>query len=140
MPGLTILIVDDSEPDRYLIKRSLRSSERITRVIEADDGRTALDLLSPSEDGSAPDFAGFPPALILLDINMPRVGGLEFLELFQELRKEQDLSSVVVMMYSSSEHEDDKKTAFSYDFVKDYVTKGSHTPQELESKILDALG
>ena len=69
---------------------------------------------------------------------MPNVGGFEFLEELSKLRKSLDLNSVVVMMFTSSHREEDREKAFSYPFVKDYITKGEVTPEELEEKILNA--
>ena len=59
------------------------------------------------------------PSLILLDINMPCMGGLEFLEKYNKL----DKPKVMVALLSSSEQEKDKNEAFEYNFVKKYVIK-----------------
>ncbi len=140
MTNISILVVDDSESDRYLIKRGLRSSQRITQVFESIDGRSALDLLANCMEGGKSQTDGLPPSLILLDVNMPLLGGMEFLQEFETLRIEKDLSSVVVMMYSSSERKEERDKAFSYDFVKGFITKGAHSPGVLEENLLEALG
>ena len=58
-----------------------------------------------------------------VDINMPRVNGFEFLEQFEVLRHELDYQSVVLIMVSSSQREQDRERAESYDFVKGFLSK-----------------
>lgn len=71
-PILTAMIVDDSEIDRMICQRAIRRSGLFQRVLTFSDGEAALDFLTRNE----------PPKidLILLDLNMPRIGGLEFME------------------------------------------------------------
>lgn len=120
----SILIVDDSEDDRYLLKRFIKKSGLADTVIEACDGGEALEILST---------ARITPELIFLDINMPRVGGFEFLEQYQEVREEN--SSLVVVMVSSSDLDDDKKRANQYSFVKGFVVKMPESSESLKLQI-----
>ena len=73
--------------------------------------------------------------MIFLDINMPNIGGFEFLVKFAELRNRLALKSCVIMMYSSSERPEDKEKASSFDFVKDYLVKGEMDIEDLKDKI-----
>lgn len=139
MTAFSILVVDDNEADRYLLRRKLRSTGMISKIFEADDGQTALELFSNYKENVARDPDEFPPELILLDINMPLVGGLEFLEKFNTLRQELECSSTVVMMYSSSERPEDREQAFFYEFVKGFITKGTYSSDELADKISSVL-
>ncbi len=66
-------MVDDSIDVRAM-QRALAGREARYHLSVASDGRYALDLLE-----AAPDAAAGPPSLVLLDLNLPRMGGLEFL-------------------------------------------------------------
>lgn len=131
-----VLIVDDSEIDRYILKRLIKESGLDLIVFEKIDGKEALDFFENYEENRKKFPESYPPILIFLDINMPRVGGIEFLESFSHLRKVIQVDSCVIIMFSSSEREEDKEKMMAYDFVKDYVVKGTITAEELKEKIL----
>ena len=131
-----ILIVDDSEVDRYILKRLLKESGLSLTVFEKIDGKEALDFFENYEENRKNYPESYPPILIFLDINMPIVNGFEFLTKFAHLRKLIEVDSCVVIMFSSSEREEDKEKIMAYDFVKDYVVKGTFTAQELKEKVL----
>lgn len=67
---LHVLVVEDDEADAYLIHKTLAANRRVARVTKARDGGEALALLSLGE--IAPDLA-------LVDLHMPRMGGLSLL-------------------------------------------------------------
>ncbi len=141
MASASVLIVDDYEPDRYLLRRDLRKAGIEVEVFEASDGHDALEMLSSSEDDASRLDGHFPPNIIFLDINMPRVDGFAFLDAFAELRTEREaLQSCVIMMFSSSEHPDDRQRALSREFVRDYIVKGQTSTDELKDKVEAALG
>jgi CheY-like chemotaxis protein len=75
----TILLVEDNPQDEMLIMRALRRAKVGNPVEVARDGQQALDWLF-----KAGEFAGRPgvdlPVVVVLDINLPRVSGLEVLE------------------------------------------------------------
>ena len=131
-----ILIVDDDEVDRYVLKRLVKASGLDLTIFEKMDGKEALDFFEDYEENKRKHPESYPPILIFLDINMPRVNGIEFLEKFSHLRKMIEIDSCVIIMFSSSEREEDKKKIMAYDFVKDYVVKGTLTAEELKEKIL----
>ena len=106
----SVLVVDDSEADHFLTKVAIRRFDASIEVLEAWDGGEAYEVLS--EKAPKPD-------VILLDINMPLVGGHEFLERYARTN---DHAAVVVML-SSSLNETDRKRSESYDFVLTYVNK-----------------
>lgn len=134
MKPISVLIVDDSEVDRYILKRQLKEIG-VTDVFESDDGLSALDFLENYEENCKIYSKKFPPVVIFLDINMPNIGGFEFLVKFAELRNRLALKSCVIMMYSSSERPEDKEKASSFDFVKDYLVKGEMDIEDLKDKI-----
>ncbi|WP_299263436.1 response regulator [uncultured Psychrosphaera sp.] len=134
MKQINVLIIDDCEVDRYILKRHLNKIG-VMNVFEKDDGLSALQFLKDYEENRKIYKDKFPPIVIFLDINMPNIGGFEFLEKFAELRKTLELKSCVIMMYSSSDLPEDKARASSFNFVKDFLTKGEIQIDELKTKI-----
>jgi CheY-like chemotaxis protein len=134
----SILIIDDNETDRYLLKRLIKAGNISNKIFESENGRAALDFLEENikANGGKPD--GFPPMLIFLDINMPIMGGFEFLEEFTKLVSDtKGLESTVLTMFSSSEKEEDKERALSYDMVKGYMVKLPRSADELKNVLRD---
>ena len=137
MKKYSAMIVDDSPTDRYLLRRYLGKTEIISEIFEANDGHTALEMLTSFKENKEKYPDGFPPTLLFLDINMPKIGGFEFLEKYQALEKKLEELSLVVMMFTSSASEEDKNEAFSYPWVKDYLVKGAFKAQDIRDKIAD---
>ena len=136
MSKYTIMITDDSEPDRYLLKRLIGKTSFKGEIIEAKNGAEAIDFLCNRKEEYSANSESFPPVLIFLDINMPIMGGFEFLEKFDKLRSERaELKSVVFTMFSSSERKEDRERASLYECVGGYVTKGSLSKESLQSLI-----
>ena len=92
---VTILLVDDDKVDAMAVKRSFRELKIANPVIEAHNGIEALERLR-GENGheKVPE-----PLLMLLDLNMPRMGGIEFLE---ELRRDPVLRRTLVFVMTTS--------------------------------------
>ena len=124
----SVLIVDDSNSDVFLAKHYLEESGMYETVWSVSDGQAALELYL-DEMASRERHPGHPPDLILLDINMPRLNGFEFLDKFIELQEASP--AVVIVMVTSSEFSEDIKKAKSYDIVADYLVK----PLELDAAI-----
>ncbi len=115
MAEVTFLIVDDDDIDVELIKRAFTKLKIANPVIRAADGIEALEILRG--EGGREKIQ--PPYIILLDINMPRMSGLELLE---EIRKDENLHRAVIFMLTTSDNEFD--IAHSYDKnVAGYVVK-----------------
>ena len=107
----TILIVEDNAADQFLGQAIISAKRPDVKVTVASDGEEALEILR--SDDSLPD-------LILLDINMPRMNGHDFLEVFSE-NNTRDIP--VVVMMTSSDLEQDREKSLSYKCVKDYLLK-----------------
>lgn len=115
----SVLIVDDSSSDVFLAAHHLKKSGQYRDIWSVSDGREALDLYLNSSAGESP--TGFPPDLILLDINMPRLNGFEFLDEFAKL--EDRVPAVVIVMVTSSDFTEDIDKAKSHDIVAEYLVK-----------------
>jgi CheY-like chemotaxis protein len=94
-----IMLIEDDKDDVTLTVRALEQNDITNEVIVAADGELALDRLFPA-DGRAPLL----PALILLDINIPKVGGLEVLRAIRADPASRTLP--VVMLTTSGEERD----------------------------------
>ena len=106
-----ILIVDDTRSDQYLAQHFFRRHLPNAVCEVASDGTEALEVLSRSEE---------PFDFVLLDINMPRMNGLEFLE---EWARVGHTHPPVFVMLTSSEQSSDREATSRYDFVVDYLVK-----------------
>jgi len=111
---LTILMVEDDDVDAQGMKRSFQKRRIGNTIIRAHDGLEALELLRTGE---------IPlPFIILLDLQMPRMNGLEFLS---QIREDEVLQSSVVFVLTTSQAEEDIAAAFNKQiagyFVKDDV-------------------
>ena len=93
----TILLVEDDELDVISVERSLKKLESEYVLYTAYNGIEALKILKDPE-------IQFTPDVILLDINMPRMNGIEFLKVLREDKKLKDLK--VFIMTTSSEEMD----------------------------------
>jgi CheY-like chemotaxis protein len=100
----TILLVEDNPQDEMLIMRALRRAKVGNPVEVARDGQQALDWLF-----KAGEFAGRPgvdlPVVVVLDINLPRVSGLEVLE---RIRANPSTHVLPVVMLTSSDEQRDR--------------------------------
>jgi len=135
MKNIPILIVDDSEADRYLLSRHLQETQLKLSIFEQNDGEAALAFLKAHEENMKAYPNEYPPIVIFLDINMPLMNGIEFLKHFSNLRKSIDIEACVVMIITTSNVQEDKDQIKSYEFVKDYLVKGSYTSLEIKEKI-----
>jgi CheY-like chemotaxis protein len=110
-----ILLVDDDRVDVMAVRRAFKDLKIANPVIEAGDGIEALRRLR-GESGSAP----LPhPHLVLLDLNMPRMGGLQFLE---EIRNDPNLQRTLVFVMTTSAAEEDRMRAYAFN-IAGYVLK-----------------
>ncbi|MFL0799502.1 MAG: response regulator [Agarilytica sp.] len=107
----SILLVEDDEIDAKSVMRAFSKMKIANPIIRAKDGVEALELL---ENNTVKR-----PFLILLDLNMPRMGGLEMLE---KLRASDRWSDSVVFVLTTSNDDEDKLAAY-HQHIAGYITK-----------------
>lgn len=125
MSPTRVLLVEDSEDDRYITTYMLRKRWPDVEIITAWNGEEALAELER--------LTLHPPDLILLDINMPLMNGHEFLA--QWCGELGNTEPVVVMLSSSERHADIGRSA-NYEAVRQYFVKPMR-PEYLET--IDAM-
>lgn len=99
MTGRSILLVEDNPDDEALALRALKKNNILNEVNVARDGAEALEFLFRDDGARA-----FLPSLILLDLNLPKIEGLEVL---RRIRADSRTKIVPVVVLTSSKLEDD---------------------------------
>ena len=123
---ITILLVDDDDVDVRVVLRAFEKQRISNPVVVAHDGIEALAKLR-GEDGSS---ALSGPILVLLDLNMPRMNGHEFLT---ELRSDPRLSQLLVFVLTTSNDQTDRAAAYEKN-VAGYLLK-SKAGQDLMAHV-----
>lgn len=113
---VNILLVDDDEVDCMNVQRAFKKSAISNPLFVAHNGVEALDMLRGT---NGMDKINPTPRIILLDINMPKMNGLEFLK---ELRADKDLKSISVFVMTTSNNDKDRVEAYQYN-VAGYIVK-----------------
>jgi two-component system response regulator len=103
MTSRTILLVEDNPDDEALTLRAFDKSNIHNKVVVKRDGAEALAYLFPG-DGDGDGDGAPTPALILLDLNLPKVGGLEVL---RRMRADERTQMIPVVVLTSSKLEED---------------------------------
>ena len=113
---LHILLVEDDDVDVMNVERAFKKNNISNPLLVAKDGQEALDMLK-GKNGREKLVP--TPQVILLDLNMPRMGGLEFL---QKLRKDRELKNISVFVMTTSDEDSDKFAAYDLN-VAGYILK-----------------
>jgi two-component system, response regulator len=118
MKSKTILLVEDNPSDIDLTKRALAKGRIANELAVAEDGQEALDYLFGTGIHAGHDVTSLP-TVILLDLKLPRVDGLEVL---RRIRADQRTKRLPVVILTSSQEEQDIAT--SYDLgANSYIRK-----------------
>jgi two-component system, chemotaxis family, response regulator Rcp1 len=113
--GIQILIVEDSPSDAFIVREALKRAKQFGEVHAVSDGVEATEFLHRRGP-----YAGAPrPDLILLDLNLPRKDGRELLA---EIKTEEQLKSIPVIVLTSSAADQDVSRAYSL-HANCYLTK-----------------
>ena len=124
MSGTVVLIVDDSSVMRKIVERSLRQAGlNLTRVLEAGSGREGLQVLEKEQVG-----------LIVSDINMPNMDGLEFLHQVQSRSLAQGVPIVMITTESGEEHVREALMAGAQGYIRK-----PFTPDQVRERVLPLL-
>lgn len=123
--AINILLVEDDDIDRMNVQRAFKKVNITNPLHHAGDGVEALAMLR----GDGVEKITPTPRIILLDINMPRMNGIEFL---QELRKDASLKALSVIILTTSNEELDKVAAYDLN-VAGYILKPVETEQFIEA-------
>jgi CheY-like chemotaxis protein len=130
---LAILLVEDNAAHAELVKRNLAQHRVAIVVHHVSDGAAALDYLFQRGD-----YSDLRPEdgvnLVLLDLRLPKVDGLEVL---RQIKQSEQLKRIPVVILTTSEAEQDVASAYQY-HANSYVTK----PMDYKkfSKLMDELG
>lgn len=114
--ALSLLHIEDDHVDKMVVERVLRKLNLVGNLYHSSNGEEALQLLRGTDGKTRPDPF---PQLILLDINMPRMNGIEFL---RELRKDASLRHMAVYMVTTSNDDADVRAAHELN-VAGYILK-----------------
>lgn len=116
--GVEILIVDDSPSDVELTIRALRKAKLANAIHVVDDGEQALDFLFCRGTYRGRSFAS-PPRVILLDLKMPKVDGIEVL---RAVRADGRTRAIPVVVLTSSKEQKDVVESYNLG-VNAYIQK-----------------
>lgn len=119
---VVVLLVEDDEVDIMGIERAFSRMKILNPIIVARDGIEGLEKLREKKVKR--------PYLILLDLNMPRMNGLEFLD---EIRKDENLRDSIVFVLTTSKAEQDKWAAYQRN-IAGYIVK-----ENVGEEFLDAI-
>ncbi len=115
---LNILLVEDNLDHAELIKRNFEDCQVANHLLHVEDGEAALDYMHGR--GKFADPAQFPrPHLVLLDLRLPRIDGLEVL---REIKSNPELRKIPVVILTTSDAERDLAQAYEY-HANSYLTK-----------------
>lgn len=95
----SVLLVDDDATNNFLNELLLKSLNVTDTILVAENGEQALDLLQHSTNVQA-------PALLLLDVNMPGLNGIQFLEAYHSLPQAQRDATVIIMLTTTMDARD----------------------------------
>ncbi len=110
-----IMLVEDDRVDVMTVQRALKKNGVVNPLHVARTAFEALDML----EGEGESKISPLPELILLDLNLPGMNGIEFLE---ELHHSPTLKEIPVIILTSSDEPSDRAAAYRYD-VADYIIK-----------------
>ena len=121
-----ILLVEDDNVDAMTVRRAMKDLNVPNGIIHQLDGEDALEYLRSSDNKR--------PCVILLDLNMPRMNGIDFLKI---IKNDDELKKIPVIVMTTSKDERDKMESFEFS-VAGYIIKSTDYKKFVEAlKILN---
>lgn len=114
---VNLILVEDDEIDALALRRAFERQAVESPLLHIKDGPRALQLLR-----DLPDELAHSPRVLILDLNMPQMSGLELL---QEIREDKALRSTVVFVLTTSTDDRDRQAAYALN-VAGYLVKDGH--------------
>jgi CheY-like chemotaxis protein len=115
MNALNILLVEDDDGDAKAIQRAFKEVKIVNPIVRAVDGIEALEILRGTNGRQKLEW----PYLMLVDLNMPRMNGIQMVE---ALRDDARLCRAIVFMLTTSKREEDRIAAYDLN-VAGYILK-----------------
>ena len=113
--AVRILLVEDDDVDAMAVSRAFAKNRILNEIVRAKDGAEGLDKLAELSGGHG------APVIVLLDLNLPKINGIQFLE---RLRTNPAMKGTVVFVLTTSEDDRDKAAAYD-NFVAGYMVKSN---------------
>jgi two-component system, response regulator len=114
-----LLLVEDNLDDAELAIRELKKHQLTNNLFHAKDGAEALDFIFATGKFEGVRNVGFPPKLILLDIQMPKINGIEVL---QKVKSDERTKIIPVVMLTSSREDPDIQKCYAMG-ANSYIVK-----------------
>lgn len=115
--SITILMADDDPDDQLLCAKALKESSPNTKLEFVDDGQQLIEYLKKNSDTADADSK--QPAIVLLDLNMPKKDGREALK---EIKSDPLLRKIPIIVFSTSKSDSDVDTTYDLG-VNSFITK-----------------
>jgi CheY-like chemotaxis protein len=115
MNNKIICVIDDDDIIQYIVKTIIEGFNDGSTILQYKNGEIALQSLNELSDGNGPD-------IILLDINMPVMGGWQFLDEFIKIKTKFN-KKIEIFILSSSNAPEDKIRAKVYNDIVGYINK-----------------
>ena len=112
---LNILLVEDDDGDAKAVQRAFQKAKIANPIMRAVDGVEALEMLR----GANGRVKLLSPYLLLVDLNLPRMNGIQFI---QALRQDEELRHSIVFVLTTSKRDEDKFAAYDLN-VAGYILK-----------------
>ncbi len=112
---VTIMVIDDDDVDAKAIERAFRKAKIANPIVRARSGVDALEILR-GENGKEKLQK---PYLLLVDLNMPRMNGIEFMK---EMRADKTIHTAVAFVLTTSKAQEDKAASYEYN-IAGYIVK-----------------
>lgn len=113
--ALNILLVEDDDGDAKAVQRAFQKAEIANPIVRAMDGLEAIDMLKGlNYKAKIP-----PPSIIITDLNMPKMNGVQFVS---ALREDEELHRSIVFILTTSKRDEDRLAVYNLN-VAGYIVK-----------------